>query len=127
MHILLVGGNMANIEEFKGFVKKNPKLIKYTKTGEMSWQKFYELYDLYGENQETWKPYLGIEEVAAGAGIASFADLMGMIKNIDLDSVQNGVSSIQRVLSVIGDLTTKDKTEEKTQYKPRPLYKHFED
>lgn len=118
---------MANIEEFKGFVKKNPKLIKYTKTGEMSWQKFYELYDLYGEDETTWKPYLGVEEVATVAGITSFSDLVGMIKNIDLDSVQNGVSSIQRVLSVIGDLTTKDKTEEKTQYKPRPLYKHFED
>lgn len=123
---------MANIEEFKGFVRKNPKLIKYTKSGEMSWQKFYELYDLYGEDEATWKPYLNTEQVvetaATAAGITSFADLMGLLKNVDLDSVQNGVSSIQRVLSVIGDLTSKDtNTEKKTEYKPRPLYKHFED
>lgn len=123
---------MANIDEFKNFVKKNPKLIQYTKTGEMSWQKFYELYDLYGENEETWKPYLETKETSAVAqtvSIASFADLMGLLKNIDLDSVQNGVSSIQRVLSVVQDLTGKDNTntEKKTEYKPRPLYKHFED
>lgn len=123
---------MANIEEFKGFVRKNPKLIKYTKNGEMSWQKFYELYDLYGEDETTWKPYLNteqaVEATATAAGITSFADLMGLLKNVDLDSVQNGVSSIQRVLSVIGDLTSKDtNTEKKTEYKPRPLYKHFED
>ncbi len=121
---------MANIEEFKGFVKRNPRLIKYTKSGEMSWQKFYELYDLYGEDTETWKPYLNeaTEAVAATAGITSMADLMGLLKNVDLDSVQNGVSSIQRVLSVVQDLTGKDtKTEKKTEYKPRPLYKHFED
>lgn len=123
---------MANIEEFKEFVRKNPKLIKYTKSGEMSWQKFYELYDLYGEDETTWKPYLNTEQVVASAattaGITSFADLMGLLKNVDLDSVQNGVSSIQRVLSVIGDLTSKDtNTEKKTEYKPRPLYKHFED
>lgn len=120
---------MANIEEFKGFVKKNPKLIKYTKSGEMTWQKFYELYDLYGEDEVTWKPYLGVAEVVAPvAGITSFADLMGLLKNIDLDSVQNGVNSIGRVLSVIQDLTGKDTKEEtKPEYKPRPLYKHFED
>lgn len=120
---------MANIEEFKGFVKKNPKLIKYTKTGEMTWQKFYELYDLYGEDETTWKPYLGVEEATVGAaGITTFSDLMGMIKNIDLDSVQDGVSSIQRVLSVVQDLTGKEtKTETASEYKPRPLYKHFED
>ena len=122
---------MANIEEFKGFVKKNPKLIKYTKSGEMSWQKFYELYDLYGEDENTWKPYLRTAEVAAASTalrITSFADLMGLLKNVDLDSVQNGVSSIQRVLSVVQDLTGKEeKTEVKQEYKPRPLYKHFED
>lgn len=126
---------MANIEEFKGFVKKNPRLIKYTKSGEMNWQKFYELYDLYGEDAETWKPYLNQEErevagaTGALAGMTSFSDFMGLLKNMDLDSIQNGVASIQRVLSVIGDLSSKENnsTEKKTEYKPRPLYKHFED
>ena len=122
---------MANIEEFKGFVKKNPKLIKYTKSGEMSWQKFYELYDLYGEDENTWKPYLGTAEVAAAStalGITSFADLMCLLNNVVLDSVQNCFCSIQRVLSVVQDLTGKEeKTEVKQEYKPRPLYKHFED
>ena len=45
-------------EEFKEFVKKNPKLISYVKSNEMSWQKFYELYDLYGEDENIWKDYL---------------------------------------------------------------------
>ena len=127
---------MANIEEFKNFVKKNPKLIKYTKKGEMTWQKFYEIYDLYGEDTEAWKPYLSSFEeqasvastAATAASLASFSDLMGFLKNVDLDSIQNGVSSIQRVLSVVQDLTNKENTtEKKTEYKPRPLYKHFED
>ena len=41
---------MTNIDNFKSFVKKNPKLITFVKNGSMSWQKFYELYDLYGED-----------------------------------------------------------------------------
>ena len=51
---------MAKIDEFKEFVKKNPKLVKYVKTGESNWQKFYEIYDLYGEDNEAWKDYLNV-------------------------------------------------------------------
>jgi hypothetical protein len=37
---------MAKIDNFKLFVKNNPNLITYVKNNTMSWQKFYELYDL---------------------------------------------------------------------------------
>ncbi len=49
-----------------------------------------------------------------------------MFKNVDLDSIQNGVNSIQRVLGVFQDFNKKD-TPTKETYKPRPIYKHFED
>lgn len=111
-------------EEFKTFVKKNPKLIKYVQDGSSSWQKFYEIYDIYGEDENAWKDYLGVAEVAATAGIS---DVVKIFKNINLDSIQNSVSSIQRVLGVIGDLTSKGTSTKKDEYKPRPIYKHFED
>ena len=37
-------------EEFKNFVRTKPELIKYVQNGKMTWQKFYEMYDLYGED-----------------------------------------------------------------------------
>ena len=52
---------------------------------------------------------------------------MSLVKNIDLDSIQSGVNSFQRVLGLLGELTSKDQSAPKTEYKPRPLYKHFED
>lgn len=112
-------------EEFKTFVKKNPKLIKYVQDGSSSWQKFYEIYDIYGEDENAWKDYLGVAEVAATK--AGIGDVVKIFKNINLDSIQNSVSSIQRVLGVIGDLTNKNTTTKKEEYKPRPIYKHFED
>ena len=122
---------MTKKDEFKEFVRKNPKLISYVKKGEMDWQKFYEIYDLYGEEESAWNNYLVKEEVRSTTAVTSglgFSEIMNFIKNIDLNSVQEGVNSVQRVLGVFQDLTVKDtNTQKKEEYKPRPLYKHFED
>ena len=116
---------MSKKEEFKEFVKKNPKLVKYVKDGSSNWQQFYEIYDLYGEDKEAWKEYL---PVATATSSIAIPDFMSWIKNIDLDSFQNGVSSLQRVLGVVQDLSGKNSNTKSTEeYKPRPMYKHFED
>jgi len=124
-------------DEFKEFVKKNPRLITYVKNNEMTWQKFYEMYDLYGESNDVWNEYIeekkAEEKVEAAntatkAGLAgiTFSEVVKWLKNVDLDGLQEGIGNVQRVLGVMQDFTKKDKTETNT-YKPRPLYKHFED
>ena len=40
---------MSKIDDFKEFVRKNPSLISQVKENNMTWQQFYEFYDLYGE------------------------------------------------------------------------------
>lgn len=129
-------------EEFKEFVKKNPKLIGFVKNDEMTWQKFYEMYDLYGEDESAWKDYINpvkeeknvIDKETASsvakAGISglTLSEVVNWFKNVDLDSLQEGIGSVQRVLGVVQDFSKKDNTKEvKETYKPRPLYKHFED
>lgn len=114
---------MDKKEEFKNFVKNNPKLISFVKKGEMTWQKFYEIFDLYGEEESVWKEYLTKEEKQESNNTS-----FDFLKNIDLDSIQNGAQSLQRVLGLLGELSAKDTTNEsREEYKPRPLYKHFED
>lgn len=111
---------METKEKFKDFVKNNPVLLKHVKNGNMTWQKFYEIYDMYGEDNEAWKDYL----TTTSSNNRSF-DLPSFIAGLDLDSIQNGVSSIQRVLSLFQDMSNKETPKE--EYKPRPLYKHFDD
>ncbi len=127
---------MTKKDAFKSFVRKNPNLIKYVRTGKMDWQKFYELYDLYGEDETAWSLYLKKEKTESQASINQETNktaegLLGMaslLKGIDLNTVQNGVSSLQRVVGLLQELGTKSPKEEvKPAYKPRPIYKHFED
>lgn len=120
------------LDLFKEFVRKNPKLIKFVKNGDMTWQKFYEMFDLYGENNDIWKEYISddIKKDAAVAATTGFsvAEFFNWMKNVDLDSIQNSVNSLQRVIGVMEDFTKKDNKDTKTNdYKPRPIYKHFED
>ena len=41
---------MNKLEEFKTFVKNNPRLIDKVQSSEYSWQQLYETYDIYGES-----------------------------------------------------------------------------
>ena len=109
---------MDKISEFKRFVKENPNLVNYIKNNEMTWQKFYEIYDIYGADNDIWNNYK--EE----RNIVGLADVIAWIKNIDLDSIHKNIESISRVISVLQDMGTKDNI---SSYKPRPIYKHFED
>ena len=117
---------MSKKEEFKTFIKNNPGFIKYVNNGEMTWQKFYEMYDLYGESNDVWKDYIAAGTTAAAAA-ASSSGFLDFFKNIDLDGVQNGVNSIQRVIGVLQEISGKDTKEVAKDYKPRPVYKSFDD
>lgn len=120
---------MADKESFKKFVVKHPELITSVNDGNMTWQKFYEMYDLYGEESSTWDNYFKkntevAASVATGVGISDF---ISWLKNINLDTLQNGVDSLQRVVGLIADLGVKGADDKPEEYKPRPIYKHFED
>lgn len=111
-------------EEFKTFVRNHPTLIKFVNNKEMSWQSFYEMYDMYGENNEVWEPYLkkSKEAVKNNNSNINFVDYL---KNIDLDNLQESINSIQRVLGVVSDLAIKDNNT--NEYEAKPLYKHLDD
>ena len=94
-------------EEFKLFVGAHPELIKYVNNNEMTWQKFYDMYLLYGDKSEAWNDYFK--------------------KNEEDNTKVTGdiVSTINKALTLISSLLIKD--DNKEVYEPRPLYKKFED
>ena len=122
---------MSKIEQFKSFVRDNPKLINHVKDNKQTWQSFYEMYDIYGKDNEVWNEYLKEEtkEVPKEKKTPStFNDIINMAKNMDVDKVQEGITSLQKAIALFSDLFIKGENDtNKTSYTPRPVYRSFED
>lgn len=106
-------------EEFKYFVRKKPQLAKYVKDKNVSWQKIYELYELYGEESTIWDEYTKENKVST-----SFNEIINTVKSIDLDRLQSGIESIQNTISMIQNFGNNTN---KNTYEPRYKYQHLDD
>ena len=120
-----------SIDKFKEFVRNNSYLINYTKTGNKTWQDLYEIYDLYGEDQDAWNNYLKEDNINTTNNNTSktnyIEEMVRMAKNIDMDKVQEGITSLQKTLGLFGDLFASKGTNNTKEYNPRPLYRRFDD
>ena len=98
---------------FKEFVSKHPELIGFIKNKENTWQDFYEIYDIYGENEDAWNKYFNNTST-------------NLFKNINMDNVQKHITNAQKAVSLIQELTSKNSSNiiSKT---PRPITKFFGD
>ena len=110
-------------DAFKMFAKSHPELITYLKNNpNMNWQKLYEIYDIYGEDESVWQRYLISNN--------SNTNITDVFKNIDTKKVQEHIGTAQKALNLIQELTTKGgETIEsiKGPVLPRPITKFFGD
>ena len=110
-------------DEFRNFVRTKPELIKYVQDGTSSWQKFYELYDLYGTDERVWKDY-------SKDNSFNVDKIKDMIKNVDMESIKEHINTAQKALDIVQELTGKSAASTATAATlstPRPLNKFFED
>ncbi len=117
-----VGDLIMSKESFKSFVRNKPELVRYVRDQKTSWQKLYEIYELYGENSSVWNDYLK----GSGSKLStSFSDIINTIKGIDLEKLQNGIDSIQNTISLIQNFgNNKVNT---NNYEPRYHYQRMDD
>lgn len=123
---------MEKIDSFKEFVRNNNYLINYTKNGTKTWQDLYEMYDLYGEDSDAWNKYLNEDtgnttQTTTPKTPNYVEEIVRMAKNIDMDKVQEGITSLQKTLGLFGDLFASKSSSSTKEYNPRPLYRRFDD
>ncbi len=118
---------MSKKEEFKEFMRNKPELVEFIKNKEMTLQSFYEIYDVYGNDESAWKPY----ERASAPTRINPPKITDIMKNINLDEIQKHINTAQKALGVVEDLTTKGTSNIQNAIKgpltSRPLNKFFED
>ena len=110
-------------EDFKNFVNNHKELIRYVNSDKMTWQKFYDMYSLYGEQSDVWDEYFKKDDNKSSI---SFKDIIDKVKELDPDEVQKNINSLNKILSLVSTLISKDNNVQE-EYEPMPLYKKFED
>ena len=108
-------------DSFKVFVRKHPELADVTLNNTTTWQKLYELYEMYGENSSVWDKYFKTNNVTT-----SFTNFIDTIKGVDINTVQKGIDNIQKTIGLLQDIGLGAAATPKI-YEPRPLYKYFDD
>ena len=84
-------------EKFKEFVKIHPDLVDYVTSKKITWQELFEIYDLYGEDNDIWNNFIKKER---NKDTTSLKDFLSLFKNIDLKSVQKTLNSISKAIDV---------------------------
>lgn len=113
-------GDYMSKESFKSFARNNPELATIVLENKASWQQLYELYEIYGEDNEIWNKYL-IKKINT-TDLISLKDIFDALKNVDLKTFQEGINNIQKTISLIQSLGIGN-----NNYEPKPLYKRFEE
>lgn len=117
---------MDKKDAFKSFAKGHPELITSIRSGDTSWQKLYEIYDIYGEDDRAWNTYFN----KSISNTSSFSGITDIVKNIDMESVQKHINTAQKALGLVQELTSKGAESLgniKAPVTPRPINKFFED
>ncbi len=116
---------MSKIDNFKLFIKNNPILVDYVKNKEKTWQEFYELYDIYGEDKKIWDEYLNKKtNKESNKNNINIDNILEYAKNIDMNKLEEGITSIQKAISLFSGMLVK---EDNNNYTPRPVYQRFDD
>lgn len=116
------------IDEFKDFVRNNPHLINYVKNKKMTWQQFYEIYDLYGESDKIWddfKDNVTNNTTTSSNLVNTIKEIFGLVKGIDLNNVRKALTSLDKAIEAFKGFNNDSNTSSK--YEERPKNKYFED
>lgn len=94
-----------SIEEFKGFVKKHPGLVKEVRREEHTWQELYEDWYLLGSDDPRWDKYKTGEAAESKSEKSEekswISQLTGMIKKMDANQVEQQLGKLSEAIGTL--------------------------
>ena len=122
---------MNKLDEFKSFIKNNPRLIDKVQSNELSWQQLYETYDIYGEAHPMFTNNPAKENIIKKEPSQDYVkNTLSLLKNIDMDKVSENLQSLKKVFGAIGEITNlndKKNTSQNTPFIKKNTYRRYND
>ena len=128
LFFIYYNGDIMSKETFKLFARAHPELASSVLKGNTSWQQLYELYEIYGENNSIWNQYFTTTSITDNitSSASTLKDFISSFKNMDMDSVQKGITNIQKTISLLQEIGLGSRNNN-VNYEAKPIYKRFED
>ena len=82
-------------ENFKSFVRSKPELAENVLKGKVTWQKLYELYDIYGEDSNIWNKFT---KPVKEDNSLPLSDFFHTLKSLDMETIQKGIENLQKTI-----------------------------
>ena len=102
---------MEKLEEFKQFIKTIPSIRSDVLNGKYTWQQLYEIYCLYGKEDQLFKSYENSKVENEGLDLNK---IFYIIKNIDLQALEKSLDGLQKILNIVVSMT--DKSDSKNSF-----------
>ena len=118
---------MNKLEEFKKFVKDKKYIIDKVHNNETTWQKLYEIYDVYGSEHDIFKETINTvnSTLLTKEGISN---ALNMIKNVDLEKLSSGLENVKKVVGANQEITKPtSKTVDVPEYIKKSSFKRYND
>ena len=133
-----------SVEQFKTFVKANPKIIQEVRSGKSNWQELFEEWYLLGEEDARWDSYrsepIKTKEKSTDNANSSksvwMSTVMDSIKNMDQNQLQGYIANINQALGTIqgvisqfssGGTAIKSSTKTSGEQKPKGPFSFRQD
>lgn len=104
-----------SIEQFKQFVKEHPKLRDEVKSGNKTWQQFFEEWYLHGEESDIWDSYRENSKSKKSKNKETkdegyVGKVMSFMRNLDPNEIEGHLSSVNSTLTNIQNLISQFKS-----------------
>jgi len=93
-----------SVEQFKQFVKENPKILQEVRSGRSTLQELYEEWYLLGAEDSKWDPYKeteGNQSTAEATKQDWMTNLLGTVKKMDVNQLQGVMQNLSTALGAV--------------------------
>jgi hypothetical protein len=98
-----------SIEQFKSFVKRNPKILEEVRSGRTTLQEFYEEWYLLGEDDTRWDDFRSEKKVGLSESQSKtdwLSNILETMKKMDPEQMQSSISHLSQALGAVQGVLT---------------------